>query len=583
MTKQPAINGLQTSAGAPLEMILWVMMALGLCGAAVLLALLWRQGFDWSLVVEAQLLFLMAFIAYTLDYRIINSRLVRGANESSARVSAVRTEVERFNRHVHALHDFANSLAAAPSTQEAFELVTTKLVSSFGYDASQLWIFDPKSRSLSRSSASGLDNPNVCNLFSEEFRASAHARYAVRLLYQALKERKSLIINNLADALPPVSEKTEGFSTISYQSAFIITPLVSNDEPVGVLTAEYHSGRKMDVRDIHLIESVSASTAGTVAKQELKTIDEKDRVLMDSISGFIGNTLQKIQVFNDMERRIEERTRQLKTTHEEVTKARAVVIQSEKLSSLGRMASGVIHEINDPLNFLLNIITEVKRDMEGLLAVKQLIEERVTDSAVQQRVREIKKQADLDAHIGDMDFIFSRAEGALTRSARIANNLAVFSRGGKSEGVRVCDILEIAREAIGLIPGKLRGDTLIHVEYLSGIEWPVEPSQMEQVFLNLVNNALDAMGRSGTITISGEKAGSDLVIKVSDNGPGIPPENIKRIFDPFFTTKPAGVSTGLGLSICAEIVRKFGGTIECASEPGRGACFSILFSERLNR
>ena len=101
------------------------------------------------------------------------------------------------------------------------------------------------------------------------------------------------------------------------------------------------------------------------------------------------------------------------------------------------------------------------------------------------------------------------------------------------------------------------------------------PAQLQQVFINIIDNAIDAVGRDGVITLRSEARGKGVRLSISDTGPGIAPENLKRIFDPFFTTKAVGEGTGLGLAICFSILEKLGGRIEVESAPGKGTTFRI--------
>jgi signal transduction histidine kinase len=375
----------------------------------------------------------------------------------------------------------------------------------------------------------------------------------------------------------PVTAETRRFAEMYCRSSFVIAPLINGNEVFGALTAEYHSGRPMQLHDQHTVESLSLAAYNAIAKDELRLLDEWDRMLMSSISNFVNDTLTKIELFRDMERRIELRTSELRKTHTALLKAREMVIQSEKLSSLGRMAAGVIHEINDPLNFLVNILPELRADMDALIGAKEIIDREVKEPAVRARIQALVEKADLENHLQDMGFVFERSIGALNKSTGIANSLTVFTRGHRDANLTEVNLLEVAQAAVEMMPRKIRGETQIIIEKCPEAVWKVNRNQMEQVFLNLVNNAVEALDRKGEIRIVSKQDPAWLRVSVCDNGPGIPGHLQTKIFDPFFTTKPAGKSTGLGLSICAEIVRKFGGLLEVESQEGEGCCFHLRF------
>ena len=245
------------------------------------------------------------------------------------------------------------------------------------------------------------------------------------------------------------------------------------------------------------------------------------------------------------------------------------------------MATGVIHEINDPLNFLVNILPDLRRDLQGLETINDLTLECITEPNALSEIEAISNQYNLESHLQEMDFVFERVTNALNKSTQIARSLNVFTSASNQEEIEMTNLIEVARESTEMIPQKVLGDTKIHVREGEDCAWPVNRSEMQQVFINLVNNAIDAMEKKGTIEIWGEKKNHAVTVSVCDNGPGIPAEIQNQIFNPFFTTKPAGQSTGLGLSISAEIVRKFGGHLSVESIEGQGTCFHIRFRESI--
>lgn len=227
----------------------------------------------------------------------------------------------------------------------------------------------------------------------------------------------------------------------------------------------------------------------------------------------------------------------------------AQLIQSGKLAAVGTLAAGVAHELNQPLMVIRGYAQEL------------LADERVACEEIREDLRRIEAQT--------------------TRMAAIINHLRDFSR--QSRGKReVTDLNRVVTDALTFLAQQLKTKNIAVVQELLPALPPVwaDPMQIEQVFLNLVTNARDAMEEdgAGTITIRTElAAGGRVGLSVTDTGPGIPSDLQTRIFDPFFTTKEVGKGTGLGLSICHGIVEEHGGalTMESPTTDGRGARFSI--------
>lgn len=244
---------------------------------------------------------------------------------------------------------------------------------------------------------------------------------------------------------------------------------------------------------------------------------------------------------------------------EDVTEKRkleAQLIARDKLASIGRLAAGVAHEINNPLS-LISGYTELLR-------------------------REVSDKPGAARHLEVM------AE-EVERMARIVRNLLDFSRPIPAS-VSNCSINKIIERVLGLVEGQLsvKGVRLV-TDLAEELEVRADQRELEQVFLNIVINAIQAMSRGGILTVrtgsfrekgengSGSESPSDRIVwtEISDTGCGIPEENLGRIFEPFFTTKEVGEGTGLGLSVSYGIIKKYGGTIEVCSEPGKGTTFLI--------
>ena len=263
----------------------------------------------------------------------------------------------------------------------------------------------------------------------------------------------------------------------------------------------------------------------------------------------------------------------------------AMVVQAEKLASLGLLSAGVAHEINNPLAYAHNNIAVLDRDFQGLTQVLDVYEEARADLAkarpdLAERLARLAEEIDLTYIRANLARVLASTRKGIKRVSDIVQNLRGFARLDQA-AVDCVDLREAIASSLEMIRGRLE-DRHITVDQRTGELPPVvcAPAQINQVVLNLLVNAMQAIeqtGRNaGQITIVTRQSGDDVVLEISDDGGGIPEEIRARIFDPFFTTKPVGQGTGLGLAISQGIVADHGGRIEVESTPGRGSLFRIV-------
>jgi two-component system NtrC family sensor kinase len=235
-----------------------------------------------------------------------------------------------------------------------------------------------------------------------------------------------------------------------------------------------------------------------------------------------------------------------------------VAMQSSKMAALGKMAAGIAHEINNPLA----VIGEKAGWMKDLLGME--------DVAGSENLQELSDAV-------------NKIEYHVVRAKTVTHRLLGFARRMEPMAEKI-NVNEILDESIEFLKNEARYRNIeITSNYVPDLPLiTTDPAQLQQVFLNIINNAIDAIGKDGRITIKTRTTAKnhEISIEIGDNGPGVPKEVLSKIFDPFFTTKEVGKGTGLGLSISYSIIEKLGGRIMVASEEGQGTTFTIYLPVR---
>lgn len=267
---------------------------------------------------------------------------------------------------------------------------------------------------------------------------------------------------------------------------------------------------------------------------------------------------------------------ELKETHHQLEQAQAQLLQSEKMASVGQLAAGVAHEINNPIGFVnsnLGTLGQYVGQLLELLRVYDNTTRQLTLPAALARELDAARAAvDLDYLREDIAALLGESRDGLERVRRIVQGLKDFSHIDAGDW-QASDLNEVARSSLNMVRNEFKHKAAVALEL--GALPPVycNPAQINQVIVNLLVNASQAIERDGHVALRSGAAGDTVWIEVQDDGCGIAPEVQSRVFDPFFTTKPVGQGTGLGLSVSYGIVKRHGGRFELDSAPGKGARF----------
>lgn len=269
---------------------------------------------------------------------------------------------------------------------------------------------------------------------------------------------------------------------------------------------------------------------------------------------------------------------ELKRVNTEIKQAQSQLLQSEKMASIGQLAAGIAHEINNPVGFVSSNLGSLQRYLDDLLNLVDAFEQAeplLPAEAPQTRaVAKAKQRADLDFLKGDVAALLKESLDGVSRVKRIVQDLKDFSHVDDLEWQGV-DLNAGLESTLNVVWNELKYKADVVKDYGELPLVTCMAAQLNQVFMNLLVNAAQAIEQHGTITLRTGSDAQSVWVEVADTGKGIAPEHLSQIFEPFFTTKPVGKGTGLGLSISYNIVKKHGGTLAVESAQGEGTTFRV--------
>jgi len=267
----------------------------------------------------------------------------------------------------------------------------------------------------------------------------------------------------------------------------------------------------------------------------------------------------------------------IKETNQKLEQAQNQLLQSDKMASVGQLAAGVAHEINNPIGFVGSNLHSLKayvQDMMALIDAYQQAEAGGFGPEQRAELAKIQARVEMDYLREDVPQLLSESEDGLGRVKRIVQDLKDFSRVDQADW-QEADLNAGLESTLNVVMHevKYKAGVIRHLSPLPAVRCLA--AQLNQVFMNLIVNASQAITSHGTITLSSGQVDDWVWVEVADTGCGMPPEVIKRVFEPFFTTKPVGKGTGLGLSLSFSIVQRHGGEIRIRSVINQGTAFKV--------
>lgn len=360
-------------------------------------------------------------------------------------------------------------------------------------------------------------------------------------------------------------------------------------------------------KDLHLLESQVAALA------ELLTVEEQ---VVTEQSSKLEETITALESEIDRRKSVEEQLqkyandmRTAKEAHEEnaaklgqtvidleiarqeideanqkLKQSQSHLLQSEKMASIGQLAAGVAHEINNPMGFIISNLNSLQKYtgkiVDFIKAIPEMANKASGDHRAQcdaflEQLTKQKQEMGLDYIMGDLANLVKESLEGADRVKNIVQNLKSFSHINESE-LKMADINTGIENTINIIWNELKYKATMKKTYGDIPHTLCNPGQLNQVFMNVLINAVQAISKQGEITVKTWHDDGRIYVAISDTGAGIPADKIDRIFEPFYTTKEVGKGTGLGLSIVYDIIKKHHAEIRVESEVGKGSTFTVV-------
>jgi signal transduction histidine kinase len=451
------------------------------------------------------------------------------------------------------LIDLSAAVNATLDTEKIYQQALDRLVHRMGYRDVGLFLVDGGRRVIREHRVAGAPALHAGSPpleFPLDGGGSAVAKVAA--------SGRPLVVSDVDTTTEPVHRPTA--RAVGVRS-FAMFPLRVKDRVFGVLVANSaESGRFTDA-DVELLSAVGNHVSLAVDRAEsFQMIEELTRGLED-----------KVRVRTEQLRAANE---ELQAAYRDLQATQVQLIQREKMASVGQLVAGVAHELNNPIGFVYSNVGTLEDFVKRLRAILDVYRAAPLAEPAQARVDEEWKALKIDYALKYVDSMIEGIREGAERARKIVRDLRVFARTD-ADVWQAVDLHAELESSLTLVNHLLKERVTVHRNFgpLPTVE--CVRSQIDQVFLNLLANAAQAITGPGAITLETRVEHGDAVVTIGDTGPGIRPDVMGRIFDPFFTTKPVGEGTGLGLSISYEIVKKHGGEIRADSPPGGGATFTL--------
>jgi signal transduction histidine kinase len=451
------------------------------------------------------------------------------------------------------LIDLSAAVNATLDPEKIYEQAVHRLVEGMGYQSAHLFLVDTQRHVVRGHKAAGAA-PAVEYFERVELPLDPGASAVARVATSGLP----LVVDDVDASPVPIHVPTvRAFDVRS----FVAVPLTVKGRVFGVLNVDASEPHRFTAADVELVSAVGNHVALAIDRAEsFRTIEGLTRGLED-----------KVRVRTEELRAANE---ELQAAYRELQATQMRLVQREKMASVGQLVAGVAHELNNPIGFVFSNVSTLDDFVGRLRAMLDEYRSVALPESERARLDERRGALKVDYALKYLDSMIQGIREGAERARKIVQDLRIFARD-QDEVWQPVDLREELESSLTLLNHLLKDRVAVHRKLADLPAVECIRSQIDQVLLNLLANAGQAIPGSGEITVETRVENGEAVVAIGDTGPGIPPEIIGRVFDPFFTTKPVGEGTGLGLSISYEIVKKHGGEITAESPPGGGAVFTV--------
>lgn len=340
-------------------------------------------------------------------------------------------------------------------------------------------------------------------------------------------------------------------------------PLVLELEPVGYLKCSCGDANRQRAAKV-LVEMLlrNAARYRMASRLHVESVRADYEALQIKHSALQQSEARFRALSATLEQRVNEQVKTIEGTQRQL-------YQAEKMASVGQLAAGVAHEINNPIGFIRSNLNSARGYVQQLAELEPIIKARDAN-----QLADVWQKKQFDGLLEDFSDLLQESISGADRVARIVADLKSFSSVDRG-GVENADLNDCIRSVCNVASVHAAGHARIELELEALPKLNCNAGHINQALMNILLNAIKAIKENGRIVVRSKVANREIVISISDNGAGIPSDVLPRIFDPFFTTHDVGQGTGLGLSVCRDIIIAHGGRIEVESESGQGTTFVI--------
>lgn len=333
-----------------------------------------------------------------------------------------------------------------------------------------------------------------------------------------------------------------------------------------------------------LSSGIVRAVISLAGKEAAAGFGDHDALILEMFATEIAHLLEREELMDALRQRnreldIEKQAQSLLIA--KLQDAQAQLLQAEKMGAVGQLAAGVAHEINNPIGFVYSNLGSLEKYLQNVFSALVIYDEAEASLAGNDKalaiIQEWKKKADIDYLKQDMQALITESRDGVSRVKRIVEDLKEFSRLDQSDVWQTIDLQRCLDNTLVVALSGTAGKIEVRKEYGKVPEVECLPQQLNQIFMNILLNAVQAIEGRGTITLRTGTQDGEAWVEIGDTGAGIPADILPRIFEPFFTTRPVGKGTGLGLSVAYALIQKHGGRIAVESTAGHGATFRIGF------